>query len=244
MKALIIDDEQKAREILELLVQGFVPEIEETRVANGGQEAFQIMEGYHPDLVFLDIKMPGMNGFEWLERVENRDFEVIFTTAYDEYAIKAIRFSAFDYLLKPIDPDDLVVSIGRLKNQMQNDRQNRFVNLIHNLRQSEPSEFRLTIATTEGTHFLNPKEIIHCQADGNYTHFYLHKKNRIISSKPLGYYDGLLKSHGFIRCHKSHLVNREFVEKLDDQKAYLSDGSSVLVSRRKRPEVREMLSES
>lgn len=243
MKALIIDDEQKAREILELLVQGFVPSITETRVASGGAQALEILKEYLPDIVFLDIKMPGMNGFEWLQQVKNRDFEVIFTTAYDQYAIQAIRFSAFDYLLKPIDPDDLVKCIDRLNSEVETDRKKKFVNLIHNLQQPGTNTFRLTIATTEGTHFLDPKDIIRCQADGNYTHFYLQKNNRIISSKSLGHYDALLKSHGFIRCHKSHLINRTFVEKLDDQHAFLSDGSSVLVSRRKRPEVRETLSE-
>lgn len=240
MKALIVDDEAKAREVLGLLIRYHVPEITEVVEAHGGTEATSVLSGYRPDLVFLDIKMPVLDGFEWLRSLDQRDFDVIFTTAYDQYAIKAIRFAAFDYLLKPVDTEDLRHTIDRYLETCHQTKR-AYDNLFYNTTQPDPQDFRLTIATTEQTHYLDPTLIVRCEADGNYTHFYLADGKHILASRSLGLYGDLLSELGFIRCHKSHLVNRRYVESILDKLLQLSNGHYVEVSRRRMPLVREAM---
>lgn len=240
MKALIVDDEAKARELVELMVRHHIPEITTVKKANGPAAASEILTSYTPDLVFLDIKMPGTNGFEWLKGLNKRTFDVIFITAYDQYAIRAIRFAAFDYLLKPVDPEDLREAMDRYLELKSKDGQH-FDNLFHNAGQADPMDFRLTISTTEGTHYLAPSEIVHCEADGNYTFFHMEDGRRIISSRSLGQYADLLGDLGFIRCHKSHLVNRRFVSTLGTKYLELRDGSQIEVSRRRMSSVKEAM---
>ncbi len=240
MKALIVDDEAKAREVLDLLITYHIPEITEVVQANGGMEATSLLTAYQPELVFLDIKMPGQDGFEWLRSLEHREFDVIFTTAYDQYAIKAIRFAAFDYLLKPVDTEDLRNTIDRFLVSRSVTKRS-YDNLFYNTDQPDPKDFRLTIATTEQTYYLDPDEIVRCEADGNYTHFFLKSGKRIIASRFLGMYADLLADLGFIRCHKSHLVNRRFVESISDKQIHVTGGHQVEVSRRRMPMVREAM---
>ena len=237
MKALIVDDEAKAREILELLLRVHVPEIQTAKLASSGREASVILQNYQPDLVFLDIKMPEMNGFEWLASLQERPFDVIFATAYDQYAIQAIRYAAFDYLLKPVDVEDLRNCMDRYI-ASSTDRSVSYDNLLYNISQSDPRNFRLTIATTEETHYLDPAKIIRLEADGNYTHFHLSDQKQVLASRPLGYYANLLPDVQFIRCHKSHLVNRNCITSIFDKKLKLNDGAIVDVSRRRMAGVR------
>ena len=241
MKALVVDDESKAREILGLLIKAHVPEIPEVRLAASGNEATGLLKEFVPDLVFLDIRMPAMNGFEWLGSLSERPFDVIFTTAYDQYAIQAIRYSAFDYLLKPIDPEDLRNSIKRYLLQPDGNKRN-YDNLLYNVSQTDPRQFRLTIATNEGTYYLNPEDIMRCEADGNYTHFYLQTGKHIMASRPLGYFGSLLPESLFIRCHKSHLVNSRWIEVITEKKIQLKDGTDVDVSRRRLTAVKAAMS--
>ncbi|MDX1479422.1 MAG: LytTR family DNA-binding domain-containing protein [Saprospiraceae bacterium] len=240
MKALIVDDEAKAREVLELMVAVHVPEISEVRCASGASSASSQLTRFQPDLVFLDIKMPGISGFEWLMSLASRPFEVIFTTAFDQYAIQAIRFSAFDYLLKPVDPEELRKTIDRYVLHAT-DRQSRYENLFYNVEQKHLAKLRLTLTTTERTHYVDPAEIVRCEADGNYTHFYLNNGKRIVTSRPLGHYSTLLPDKMFIRCHKSHIINRMYVESMSDSILLLRDGSQAEVSRRRRGAVREAM---
>ena len=240
MKALIIDDEEKAREILELMLKLHAPEIGEIRLAAGGHFATEMLAEYQPDLVFLDIKMPGLSGFDWLASLQDRPFDVIFTTAYDQYAIQAIRFSAFDYLLKPVDPEDLRDAVQRYISEPHH-RRKAYDNLLFNIAQKDPSHLRLTVATTERKHYLDPQKIIRCEADGNYTHFYLENDKHVMASRPLGHYGSLLPESLFIRCHKSHIVNRTFIEAITDKKIHLNDGSIVEVSRRRMASVKSSL---
>lgn len=241
MNALIIDDEYKAREILELMIRAHAPEIEQIKSGESGQEADIILEQYHPDLVFLDIKMPDQNGFEWLQSLAQRPFDVVFTTAYDQYAIQAIRFAAFDYLLKPVDPEDLRTTIERYLDRKP-DRKSSIDNLLYNVGQADPNLYRLTIPTREETHYVNATDIIRCEADGNYTHFYLKSGQRLMTSRPIGHYAGLLPCPPFIRCHKSHLVNQKHIQSMSSTKIQLVDGSEAEVSRRRLSEVRSILS--
>jgi two-component system LytT family response regulator len=242
MKALLIDDEEKARDVLQLQLEYHVPEITTIRQASSADEASSLLKQYQPDLVFLDIKMPGKDGFAWLKSLDTYAFRVIFTTAYDQYAIQAIRFAAFDYLLKPVDAEDLRAAMDRLLQALDTQHYS-FENLLYNSAQSDPKKYRLTIATTAGIHYLDPGQIIRCEADGNYTHFFLADGKRIVASRPLGYFIELLDGYAFMRSHKSHLVNTAFISKYSDDGLSMTDGSVVEVSRRRRADVKQQLSD-
>jgi len=240
LKVLLIDDEERATDALRLMIEKTVPEIKQVFVCNDSRKAAEIIHVYQPGLVFLDIQMPHINGFELLEKLPNKNFKIIFTTAYNEYAIQAIRFSAFDYLLKPIDSEELQSSVQRFLETQEDYRQqfDLLKNIMHNIQAPSAEEFRLALPTKEGIHFLMPNEIIRCEAVGNYTKFFTDKNRNYLISKTLGEYDTLLAPHNFIRTHKSHLVNKKFISFIDhDGFAVLKDSSRVEVSRRRKDEV-------
>jgi two-component system, LytTR family, response regulator len=240
LKVLLIDDEERATDALRLMIEKTVPEIKQVYVCNDSRQAAEMIHVYQPGLVFLDIQMPHMNGFELLEKMPNKNFKIIFTTAYNEYAIQAIRFSAFDYLLKPVDMEELQNSVHRfLENNEDYKLQYELLkNIMHNIQAPSAEEFRLALPTKEGVHFLTPHEIIRCEAVGNYTKFFTDKSRTYLISKTLGEYDVLLTPHSFIRTHKSHLVNKKFISFIDhDGFAVLKDNSRVEVSRRRKEEV-------
>jgi two-component system LytT family response regulator len=209
-------------------------------VCNDSRKAADIIHHFQPGLVFLDIQMPHLNGFELLQKMPNKNFKIIFTTAYNEYAIQAIRFSAFDYLLKPIDIEELKGSVHRFL-EGNNDYKEQFEllkNIMHNIQAPSADGFRLALPTKEGVHFLVPEEIIRCESLGNYTRFFAISNRSYLISKTLGEYDALLSPHNFIRTHKSHLVNRKFISFIDhDGFVVLKDNTRVEVSRRRKEEV-------
>ncbi len=240
MKALIIDDELKAREILLLLIKHHIPQIKSCQLAAGASEASEILKNYRPDLVFLDIKMPVIDGFEWLQSLQKRDFAVIFTTAFDQYAIKAIRYAAFDYLLKPIDIEELKVAVARLL--LSNEPvDGNFDALFYNISQTNQSQLKLNIRTNDGTHYLFIKNLIRCEADGNYTTFFMTDQKSVIASHSLSTYAELLEDNGFVRCHKSHLVNMLYITGLSDMQLRLKNNEQVDVSRRRKKYVQQLL---
>jgi len=240
LKVLLIDDEERATDALRLMIEKMVPEIKQVFVCNDPRKAAEMIHVCQPGLVFLDIQMPHTNGFELLEKLPNKNFKIIFTTAYNEYAIQAIRFSAFDYLLKPIDSDELQASVHRFLESQENYQQqlDLLKNIMHNIQAPSADEFRLALPTKEGVHFLMPNEIVRCEAVGNYTKFFTAKNKTYLISRTLGDYDTLLSPHNFIRTHKSHLVNKKFISFIDhDGFAVLKDNSRVEVSRRRKDEV-------
>jgi len=240
LKVLLIDDEERATDALRLMIEKMVPEIQQIFVCNDSRKAAEMIHFCQPGLVFLDIQMPHLNGFELLEKLPNKNFKLIFTTAYNEYAIQAIRFSAFDYLLKPIDSDELQASVHRFLGNQENYQQqlDLLKNIMHNIQAPSADEFRLALPTKDGVHFLMPNEIIRCEAVGNYTKFFTDKNKTYLISKTLGEYDTLLTPHNFIRTHKSHLVNKKFISFVDhDGFAVLKDNSKVEVSRRRKEDV-------
>ena len=244
LKALLIDDEERATDSLRLMIEKLIPEIGLVRVCNDSRMAAGIIHEFQPGLVFLDIQMPYMNGFQMLEQIPNKNFKLIFTTAYNEYAIQAIRFSAFDYLLKPIDFEELQASVKRFL-QTSVDYQQQYdllKNILFNISAPSVNEFRLALQTKDGVHYLLPSEIIRCEADGNYTRFFVTGGKNYFISKTLAEYDSLLAPHHFIRTHKSHLVNKNFVSFIDhDGFVILKDKSKIEVSRRRKEEVMEAL---
>ena len=240
LKVLLIDDEERATDSLRLMIQKTVPEIEQVLVCNDARNAPDMIHRHQPGLVFLDIQMPHLNGFELLERMPNKNFKIIFTTAYNEYAIQAIRFSAFDYLLKPVDIEELQSSVRRFLASSDDFREQfeLLKNIMHNIQSPSSDEFRLALPTKEGVHFLQPHEIIRCESLGNYTRFFAGPQRSYLISRTLGEYDALLTPYGFIRTHKSHLVNKKYISFIDhDGFVVLKDGTKVEVSRRRKEEV-------
>lgn len=240
LKALIVDDEQRASDILQLMIERFVPAISKVWCCNDARQAARMIHELRPDLLFLDIRMPYMDGFEVLSQIKDKRFKVIFTTAYHEYTLQAIRFSAFDYLLKPVDVEELVGAVQRYQDSRDElaFQPEQFHNILSNLRATNADEFRLAIPTKEGVHFFRTADIMRLEAMGAYTQLHLSEKRPLIASRSLGEYEELLREHGFIRTHKSHLVNRRYVSFLDhDGFLVLRDSSRVEVSRRRKEEV-------
>ncbi|RYF87347.1 MAG: response regulator transcription factor [Chitinophagaceae bacterium] len=245
VKVLIVDDEIAASNMLQLLIERQLPTNKDIRCVNDPQKALQLIPQFKPTLLMLDIEMPEMNGFDLLNRLGSWDFDLIFTTAYDRYAIKAIRFSALDYLLKPIDIVDLQNALARhiVRREHGLRQQAPLIgNLLTNLKQKDIANFKLALSTSEGTFFFDPKDIIRLEGESNYTRFFLSNHKPVLVSKTLKEYEELLTAHKFIRVHKSYLVNRGFVQHMDREGVlWLTDGSHILVSRRKKEEVMKEL---
>ena len=206
--------------------------LEECRSGKKGLEAIQ---KHSPDLVFLDIEMPAMNGFEMLEQFKEIPFSVIFTTSYDQYAIKAIRFSALDYLLKPIDPKELILAVQKIQTQKNLPSAEQFEMLLKHVHHKGTGFQKIAIPTAEGFELIPSDHIVHCEANDNYTHLYLKNKNKITACRTLKEMEEQLQDFDFfIRVHHSHLVNLNEVTKyVRGEGGYLilTDGSSVNVSR-------------
>lgn len=245
IKALIIDDEPKARNILRHYVENFIPEISQLELADSVDAALSLLENYSPDIVFLDVEMPHKNGFDFLVQVKEPAFDVIFTTAYNQYAIQAIRFSALDYLLKPVDPDELKEAVGRFleKKQSNDQKKELYENLVSNIEKKEIREFRIAVPSSEGIHFFMIDEILRLEADRSYTYIHLQNKRPFIASKTLKHFEEMLDDFKFIRTHKSHLVNPKHITRIsnDNEFVLLTDGSKAEISRRKKDEVLQQL---
>jgi len=244
IKALIIDDEPSAVKTLTLLLSHYVPEIGELKSTNDPHDGLRLLKNYKPDLLFLDIQMPLMTGFGLLKQLPEINFNIIFTTAHDQYAIEAIRFSALDYLMKPIDGDELQLAIKRYMNKVSTAANNKplYNNFLHNIHAANRKEFKLALPTTQGTFFYNPEEIIRLEGESNYTKFYFTGNKTLLTSKTLKEYEEILSNHGFIRIHKSHIINKiHVVNYSGDGILTLIDNSRVEISRRRREDVTEQL---
>lgn len=243
IRAVIIDDEPSSINVVKLLLQKHVPAIKEVYTAIGAAAGIQCIKERNPHLVFLDIEMPLMNGFELLEEFKDHSFEIIFITAYDQYAIKAIKFSALDYLLKPIDAEELKEAVARffVKFELNQSQKPSYENLMYNLNQ-QPADYKLAIATLEGTSFYPVTDIIRCEAVSNYTKFFFKDKKPVITSKTLKEYEDLLADQHFLRVHRAHLVNQKYIVSLSrDHEIKMNDGSLVQVSRRKWDGIKEKI---
>ncbi len=239
----MVDDEPAAIKTLSLMLARYVPEITEVKSANSVRTALPLIASFQPQLVFLDIQMPHETGFDLLRSFNTIPFDIIFTTAYDVYAIQAIRYSALDYLLKPIDADDLQNAVKRyMQKSSQKDIQYAmYKNFLHNI-QADKKDFKLAISTAEGVHFFNPEEIIRLEGVSNYTRFHFTNRKPLLSSKTLKEYEDILQSNSFIRTHKSHLINYHYVKSYHtDNVLLMTDDSMVEISRRRKEEVLQVL---
>jgi len=237
IKAIIIDDEEKSRKLLKHLLNEYCPDVEVVSMESSVDFGYKAVQKEKPDLVFLDIIMPLKNGFTLLEMIDEIDFEVIFTTAYDQYALKAIRFSALDYLLKPINIEELVNSVAKVKEKRkrvsyQNTDQ-RLKVFLENASAQDCNK-KLGIPTHSGINFVCIKDITLIQAEGNYSVIYLKDtKNKEIVSRTLKEFEDLLKDYSFFRVHRTFLINLSHIKKYHrtNQSAELDgDGGSVTIT--------------
>lgn len=236
LSALIVDDEKNGRENLAGLIRSHCPQIKVVAEATSVEQAISAIHEHQPQLIFLDIEMPGGNGFQLLEHFNNFPFEVIFVTAYDNYAIRAIRFSASDYILKPINLNELKAAIDKVSERIRNRSENERIRQLY-LNTMHPANPKIGLPTGERVEFVEVKSIVRCQGESNYTHIYFADRKPILTAKSLIEFEELLAEYGFVRVHKTHVVNLNHVTsftKNDGGVLYLSNGDSVAISRRRK----------
>ncbi len=236
--SIVVDDEKNGRENLISLLRSHCPEIDIVAEASSFTEAISKIEEKHPQLVFLDIEMPGKNGFEVLNHFDTPGFKVIFVTAYDQFAIQAIRFSALDYLLKPIDVRELRVAVDRF--HIQKDKADLRLDVFKNNKNVSFEERRIAIPSNDKIDFVKIREIVSCKGEGGYTRITLYDGPELFTSKPLIFYEELLEGFNFLRTHKAYLVNTSHVVsfvKSDGGYIEMSNQQFIPVSRRRRDHV-------
>ena len=237
IKALIIDDEPYCCEILAAMLESDCPDVEIISICNNANDALTVIHQQSPNLVFLDVEMPRMNGFEMLEQLQAINFHLIFTTSYDQYALKAIRFSAIDYLLKPVDQEELIKAIAKVSRRSQKPIAQQLEILMQKIHQPSTPINKIAMPTMEGLQMISVDSIISCESDSNYTILLLKNKKKIIVSRTLKEIEELLEEHSFIRVHRCYLANLNEVEKYvkgDGGYLVMSDGSTIDVARNKK----------
>jgi two-component system LytT family response regulator len=246
IKIIIIDDEPRGRSTLQQMLAQY-SDLEVVSTAASAEEGIAEIKKWSPDLIFLDIEMPFQTGFDMLEQMHPIDFEVVFVTAFDQYAIKAFKYNAVDYLLKPVDWDELERVLDKVRAQRLSKPgapARQFEEVLHKLRNLHTNFDKLALPTSDGLIFIQISDIIRLQSDSNYTQFYLVGNEKILVTRTLGEYDELLKDHNFCRVHHSHLINLAQIKryvKNDGGYALMTDDSKVEISRRKKDEFLQML---
>jgi two-component system LytT family response regulator len=244
IKAIIIDDEPKVRHGLSLMLKQHCPDVMIVAEADGVQSGYEAIVNSQPDLIFLDIRMDDGSGFDLLEKFAGIPFHIIFVTAYEEYAVKAFRFSAVDYLLKPLDAPDLAAAVDRVRRMLLSEQDQRISTLLLNMKDPRKEEKKIVLRTQEKFHFVKVAEIVYCESDGNYTTFYLQSGQHILVSRSLKEFDELLSEYSFYRPHKSFLINLSYVtgfEKGEGGFIIMKDDIHVPISYRKKEEFLKMV---
>jgi two-component system LytT family response regulator len=247
IKAIIIDDEAHCiRRLSTLLEENCKENIQLLGSFQSAEEGLAAIIKLQPSLIFLDVQMNGQTGFDLLKKIQPINFEVIFTTAYEKYAVQAFKFSAIDFLLKPIDPDDLLQAITKVANKISGNEMSRKLDaLFHNLKNAHEPK-KISIRTLDGLTFLDINDIIRCQSNINYTTIYLKTNQKITVSKTLKEFEELLSDYNFYRVHNSHLINLAYIKKYNKGKGgvvAMSDHSEVEVSSRRKEGFLKKLSE-
>ncbi|MCF8227398.1 MAG: LytTR family DNA-binding domain-containing protein [Bacteroidales bacterium] len=245
IKAIIVEDELKSREALRGLIERYCKNVEIIQEADGYHAGIKVLHENDVDVLFLDIQMPDGSGFKLLEELGEISFEIIFTTAYDQFAIKAIKYSALDYLLKPIVPEELISAVEKVEQKKEKGNLNKNVNvLLNNIKDNKDEPRKIILSTSEKIHVVNIDEIIRCESDNYYTRFFFTDDTRLLISKTLKENEELLREHNFIRPHKSHLINISYIKSFNRSEGgyiYMTDGSKIPVSRRKRESVIDII---
>lgn len=243
IKAIIIDDIEQARITLKKDLQVYAPDVNIIGEANGVVEGAKILKSLKPDILFLDIQMQDGSGFDLLDILKEIPFKIIFITASDAHAIKAFRYAAIDYLLKPVDPDELVAALKKFREQKLNENE-KYQLLNDSLKNHQKPHERLALHTQDKIHIVNINDILRCESNVNYTEFHFANGKKLLVTKTLKDFEDLLNDQGFYRVHQSHLINTKYIKefvKTDGGYLIMNDGCNVPVSTRKRPEVMKML---
>ena len=246
--ALLIDDDSNLRNGMKSLLSRYAPEIEIIGEADSVETGTALLLQNPPQVIFLDIHLGDGSGFDLLEEVSKRGkvtSQIVFITAHEQYAIKAFRFSALDFLLKPVDPEELQKVIGKLKQVIdRNDNVAHIDLLLENIRKKVDNFKRIALSNSDGIHLFDISDIIRCESEDNYTKFYIKNNKPILISKTLKEYEDLLTEHGFERIHQSHLINLAYLKsyiKKDGGYVVMADNSNLPISQRKKDRLQELL---
>jgi two-component system LytT family response regulator len=237
LKVLIIDDEQNTREVISIILKKHCPELEIIGYGDSVQTGIQAIENLEPDLVLLDINLPDGDGFDILKHFERPEFKVVFITAYENYALKAFKFSAVDYILKPVNSAELVETVKKIAAQYQATSALEIHTLNRNFENKNKESKKIILKTQDSIYAVNVTDIIRCESDTYYTKFFLNDGEMVMVSSTLKNYDEMLSEYGFFRIHQSHLINMDYFvkfKKTDGGFAILKDGSEVPVAMRKK----------
>ncbi len=246
IKAVIVDDEAAARDTLSALLREFFPEVSIVGTAEDGEEGLRVLLDLQPELVFLDIEMPRLSGIEMMKQIGAREFEVVFTTAHKSYTLDAIKFSALDYLLKPIGVEDLSTVIKKVRERKHSrSLVERLKILEEHLQGVSNRSMRIALPAKEGLEVVNVSSIIRCEGDNNYTYFYFEGGKKLLVSKTLREYERLLSDAGFFRIYQSHLINLYHVDQYIRGRGgsvKMTDGELLTVSRDRKKDLLNLLS--
>jgi len=246
IRSILIDDERNALEMMEWLLKTYCPQVEIVDMCTSAQQGIESINQHKPDVVFLDIEMPRMNGFDMLEQFDKLFFDVVFCTAYDQFAIKAFKYSALNYLLKPIDPDDLKSTVARIEERKSVPSKEQFQLLLQNINQPVKSTpQRIALTTNDGMIFVPTTDIIYCEAESNYTTVVLANGKKVVVSKVLKDIDEALSGPDFCRVHSSFLINVNRIKKYvrgDGGYLIMDDDTNISISRNRRQEFMELFS--
>jgi two-component system LytT family response regulator len=245
IKAIIIDDIEQARITLKKDLETYAPDVQIIGEANGVIEGAKLLKNMQPDILFLDIQMQDGSGFDLLDILKDISFKIIFITASDAHAIKAFRYAAIDYLMKPVDPDELTAALDKFRAQKLNENE-KYKLLNDSLKNHQKPNERLALHTQDKIHIVNINEILRCESSVNYTEFHFSGGKKLLVTKTLKDFEDLLSDQGFYRVHQSHLVNTKYIKefvKTEGGYLLMNDGFNVPVSVRKKAEVIKMLEE-
>jgi len=238
VRTVVIEDEQRSRTMLLGMLHEHCRQINVVAEADTVKTGVAAIIQHKPQLVFMDIELKSETSFEILEQLPEIDFELIFTTAFDHYALKAIKFCAIDYLLKPIDVDELRIAVSKAEKRLDREFMNKNLEaLVNNIRSGSPSNHKIALSTLEGLLFVYVSDIIYCESSGPYTKFFFKQADKIVTSKHLKEYENLLSGHDFFRIHKSYLVNLQEIEKYirgEGGQLIMSNGAIVSVSKQRK----------
>ncbi|MEQ8363403.1 MAG: LytTR family DNA-binding domain-containing protein [Cyclobacteriaceae bacterium] len=241
MKVALIDDEDSVRQTIQTILLHYYPDLEILNVS-GVAEGLKLVTSFAPDLIFLDIELGDGTGFDFLTRIEKIDCPVVFVTAHDHYAVKAFKFSALDYILKPVDPKEIVASMEKVRDRRIEQDQVKLNTLLQNKNQEQFD--KIVLSDNANVHLIDINSIVLCKAVGNYTHFFLQDEREIVISKTLKHYDELLSENDFVRIHQSYLINLHHldrVNKRDGGEVVMKNGVVIPVSSRKKEILGEVL---
>ena len=244
IRAIIVEDEKNSQELLKDLIEQYCEGVEVVAIAGSVASALRAIEDHKPDLVFQDIELPDGDGFQVLEQASPLDFDVICTTAYDQYAMRAFKFAATDYLLKPVDIEELAAAVKRVVDKHSEGNptppdHNNLSALLQNIRNIQQPFRRIVLPTSNGFTVVDPKDIIRCESDRNYTFIFLNDGRKILVSRTIKEYDEMLEDYNFFRIHQSHLINLHYLKNYTRGRGgyvELTNGTTLDVSARRKSE--------